>query len=268
MTVKLEDAQALTYIAVRLRQETYGCAKWDHAGTFSVIRELIGQNYSETLHRVIGHAMDPEARTPGAIRRPFVPKRPDEPGRRVPAKAGEDCRRHPGEYVGSCRACSVEHLDAPTDPVLDDQDRTAGRQLLAEIRARRLGTPEHSPAPDVASVPAVDDAAAPPGRDESQDVQQRAGESDQRPETACSADGCFRPTRDGICDRCRAKAIADDVDAANAALVDQLKANQRERAHARPPADPGPPRYFTGADINHDKVHAAQARAATERSNA
>lgn len=160
------------------------------------------------------------------------------------------------------------------------------RAQVARLRALAGLTPDPSPAPDVASVPAVDDAAAPPGRDESQDVQQRAGEPrpetecapdcrpitnpcsvDQRPETACSADGCFRPTRDGICDRCRAKAIADDTAAANAQLVDQLKANQRERAHARPPADPGPPRYFTGADINHDKVHAAQARAATERSS-
>lgn len=137
MTVNRSDAQLLTALACRLREETHGCGKWDNAGTYSVIRELIGQNYAETLHRVIGHAMDAEARTPGAIKRPFVPKRVEEPGRRQPAKAGEDCRLHPGEYVGSCRPCAVDQLEHPEDPVLDDPDRSAGRALLADIRARR-----------------------------------------------------------------------------------------------------------------------------------
>lgn len=269
MTVNLQDAQTLTYLACRLRAETYGCGNWDQAGTFSVIRELIGQNYAESLHRVVGHAMDPEARTPGAIRRPFVPKRTDEPGRRQPAKAGEDCLRHPGEYVGSCRPCSVEHLHAPTDPVLDD-DRTAGRELLAEIRARRHGgNPEPSPAH---GVPAPSEPPAPPVTSRA-DVGDdhgpaSAGEPD-RPETACAADGCYRPTRDGICDRCREKAAAEDIDAANAELVDRLRANERARAHTRPAPDPAAQtRYFTGVDYDPQRVHAAQARAATQRSNA
>lgn len=86
-----------------------------------------------------------------------------------------------------------------------------------------------------------------------------------RPEVACSVDGCYRPTRDGICDRCRAKAIDDDDAAANADLIARLHANERARAHTRPAPDPGPPRYFKPADINHDRVHAAEARR-TERS--
>ncbi|MCF6376916.1 hypothetical protein L2K70_04810 [Nocardioides KLBMP 9356] len=143
MTTTTRDAQALTYLATRLRDETHGCAKWDQNGTYAVIAELVGQNLAETTHRVIGHATDPEARTPGAIRRPFVPQRAEEPGRRQPAKAGEDCRRHPGEYVGSCRACAVDELSAETDPVLDD-DRSAGQALLASIRARRQDSGEDS----------------------------------------------------------------------------------------------------------------------------
>lgn len=269
MTIKLEDAQTLTYLAIRLRQETYGCGPWDHAGTFSVIRELIGQNYAETLHRIVGHAMDPEARTPGAIKRPFVPKRQDEPGRRMPAKPAEECRLHVGEYVGSCRACAVQHIDAPTDPILDDPDRSAGRQLREQLRARRLGVaPDPSPAHGVG---APSEPLAPPvsQADEGDDHgPASAGEPDDRPETACAADGCYRPTRDGICDRCREKAAAEDIAAANVELVDRLKTQQWARAHDRPPADPGPPRYFTGADINHDRVHAAQAEAAEQRSNA
>lgn len=267
MTVQLDDAKVFTYLARRLRKETYGCAEWDEAGTYAVIREFVGHTYSETLHLVVGHAMDPAARTPGAMRRPFVPKR-DDGGRRQPAKAGEDCKRHAGEYVGSCRACAVEQYDAPTDPVLADDDRSAGQRLRDELRARRLGgTPQPSPAPDVASEPAVDDAAGAPGRAQP-DVQQRAGESDQRPETACAADGCYRPTRDGICDRCRQTAAAEDVATANTELIEQLHANDRARAHTRPPVDPGPPRYFTSADYDPVRVHAAQARAATQRSNA
>lgn len=81
-----------------------------------------------------------------------------------------------------------------------------------------------------------------------------------RPETACAADGCYRPTRDGICDHCRAQAIDDDIEAANAALIARLHANERARAHTRPEPDPEPPRHFTAADINHDRVHAAMAR--------
>lgn len=249
MTFNIRDAQTLTYLAVRLRQETYGCGKWDHAGTYSVIRELIGQGFAENLHRVIGHAMDPEARTPGAMRRPFVPKRQDEPGRRQPAKAGEDCKAHPGEYVGSCRQCAVQHIEVPTDPVLADDDRSAGRALLAEIRARRQG---------VQLVPLRPDEVPP-----------LIAQLVERPETACAADGCYRPTTDGICDRCREKAIAVDVQAANTELVERLRANELERARTRPEPDPSAPaqRYFTSADYDPEKVHAAQARAAAERSN-
>lgn len=92
MTTTTRDAQALTYVACRLRDETHGCGKWDQNGTYAVISEFVGLNFDDTLHRVIGHALDPEARTPGAIKRPFVPKRHDEPARPGPLKADEACR--------------------------------------------------------------------------------------------------------------------------------------------------------------------------------
>lgn len=258
MTVSKGDVQALTWLARRLREDTDGCGQWDAAGTYAVIAEHIGQNLAETAHRVIGHALDPEARTPGSIRRPFVPKRADEPGRRQPAKAGEDCRRHPGEYVGSCRACNVEHLGTEHDPVVDDPTHTAGRQLREQIRARRQGsaTAIHLTQPtswaDGDTVTILGTVVV-----------------DERPETACSAPGCFRPTRDGICGRCRAAASAEDTQAANAELIDRLKANELERARTRPEPDPDAPepRYFTSADYDPEKVHAAQARAAEQRSN-
>jgi hypothetical protein len=127
----------------------------------------------------------------------------------------------------------------------------------------RKRTPDSSPAPDVVSEPAVDDAA--PGLvTPAPDVQWRAGED--RPESACLTPACYRPTTDGICDRCRAAAAAEDVRAGNAELIERLRANEAERARTRPPADPGPPRYFTSADYDPERVHAAQARAAADRS--
>lgn len=255
MTVSKGDAQALTWIARRLREDTHGCGPWDPAGTYAVISELVGQSLAETVHRVIGHALDPEARTPGSIRRPFIPKRDEPTGGRVkPAKAGEDCKRHPGEYVGACRACLVDVLSTEHDVVLDDDDRSAGRALREQIRARRQGVAERGPELRPLGLTTYGEALLASARDD-------------RPETACAADGCFRPTRDGICDRCREQAAAEDVQAANAELIERLRANQRERARTRPEPDPtAEPRYFTRADYDPARVHAAQKRAATDRS--
>lgn len=70
-----QDLRALTYLARRLRDETHGCRQWDEAGTFAVLKDtLAGQNLLISLQRVIGHATDPDAQTPGAIKRPFVPE--------------------------------------------------------------------------------------------------------------------------------------------------------------------------------------------------
>lgn len=265
MTVSKGDAQALTWIARRLREDTHGCGPWDAAGTYAVIAEHVGQNLAETVHRVIGHALDPEARTPGAIRRPFVPKRDDGPtGRVKPAKAGEDCRRHPGEYVGSCRACLVDVLSTEHDPVLADDDRSAGRALRDAIRAARAaGTP--GAVAGITGAALITAAAAAEAHDV---AEQLVGQvPSDRPETACAAPGCFRPTRDGICDRCRAAAAAEDVQAANRELIARLHANEAERARTRPEPDPTAPEphYFTSADYDPERVHAAQARAAEQR---
>jgi len=73
MPVNDQDARALTYLARRLREETLGAGKWDEAGIHAVVSELIGQHLVTTIERVMGHAVDTEARTPGAIRRPYTP---------------------------------------------------------------------------------------------------------------------------------------------------------------------------------------------------
>lgn len=109
-----QDARALTYIARRLRTETHGCREWDDAGTYAVVAELIGQNLALAVERITRHASDPEAKTPGAIRRPFVPDAPA--GERYhPPKRGEDCPRHPGQWASNCGGCRADALAATYD---------------------------------------------------------------------------------------------------------------------------------------------------------
>lgn len=119
MTTTDQDARALTYLACRIRKETHGCREWDDAGTYAVIAELVGQSLAQTVERVTRHAADPEAKTPGAIKRPFVPAAVDA-GPRFPAKAGNDCRIHKGEWADTCRSCAADRLagDSPRVPPL------------------------------------------------------------------------------------------------------------------------------------------------------
>ncbi len=113
------DIRTMADTACRLRDETYGCCKWDSTGTFVVFKEvLLGWDLGEAWRRVIGHATDAEAKTPGAIKRPFVPDAP-KADYRHPVKAGEDCRRHVGEVAHACRLCAVEGYTHPEDPTPD-----------------------------------------------------------------------------------------------------------------------------------------------------
>lgn len=140
MTTTKRDLQALHYLAQRLRADTHGAGPWHDNGLTAVLAKLEGHNLAITIERVTRHAADPEARTPGAIERPFVPE-PAKPPARQPAKAGspDECRRHKGEHATACRLCAVERYGHPEDPELDDDDREAGRLLQAKIRAARSG---------------------------------------------------------------------------------------------------------------------------------
>jgi hypothetical protein len=256
-----EQIRWLTWGAVQHRP--HGAPRWDEPGTHRAISEHCGTwGLEVATEHVLAHARDPKAKTPFAIKG-SAPHHERAP--RQPAKAGGDeCRMHPGEWAGSCRACAADRLagDQSSRPQRQKAPAEVAHRGAAACRAA-LSLPSPSPAPDVVSEPAVDDAAEGSGP-LALDVQRRAGED--RPETACLAPGCYRPTRDGICDRCRAVAAAEDVRAGNAELIERLRANEAERARTRPPADPGPPRYFTSADYYPERVHAAQARAAADRS--
>lgn len=138
MTTTTRDAQALTYLATRLRDETHGCGKWDQNGTYAVISELVGMNLAETIRRVVAHALDPEARTPGAIKRPFVPKTTEDPkGPRFPAKPGEECRYHPGEHAHACRACAADRLAKDPEARTPERPARSAPPTPAYLQARR-----------------------------------------------------------------------------------------------------------------------------------
>ena len=134
-----QDARALTYLACRLRNETPKAGKWDDAGTHAVIAKLIGHNLATTIERVTRHAADPEAKTPGAINRPFTPDGP-KAEIRFPAKAGQDCRIHPGEHDDSCRSCAADRLagdkSAPTTarPLPPERVKAKADQARAALR--------------------------------------------------------------------------------------------------------------------------------------
>jgi hypothetical protein len=134
-----QDARALTHLARRLRTETHGCKDWDEAGTWAVVKALIGQNLALTIERVTRHAIDPEAKTPGAIKRPFLPPAASEvePKRGNP-KRGEDCKRHPGQWPDICAGCRVDRAAAPTDPPADTLPplEQVNPNLAARIKAR------------------------------------------------------------------------------------------------------------------------------------
>ena len=119
-----QDLRALTYLARRLRDETHGCAQWDEAGTFACLKDAYaGQNLLLTIQRLIGHACDPDARTPGAVKRPFTPDLPPDVPPRIPYDPRKVCHicghrehehnRDTHEFVSVAAARGVRSSPAP-----------------------------------------------------------------------------------------------------------------------------------------------------------
>src|SRR5690348_11461906 len=144
-----QDARALTYIAKRLREETYGACRWDEAGIHAVVKQLVGRNLPTVVEQVTRHASDPEAKTPGAINRPFLPEAP-KAGPNYPPKRHEECANHPGQWRDACNGCQADKLAGETRPAQPaDPRRPDGSEHLAMIRAQlhttqaRLCTEHH-----------------------------------------------------------------------------------------------------------------------------
>ncbi len=100
----------LTWGAIQHRPS--GAPKWDELGTIKAITDHCGSWGIEiATEHVLAHARDRDARTPAAITRSFVPDTTPKRSTRFPARAGVDeCRIHPGEHAGACRACAADSL--------------------------------------------------------------------------------------------------------------------------------------------------------------
>lgn len=124
-----QDLRALTYLARRLRDETHGCAQWDEAGTFACLKgELAGQNLLIACQRVLGHATDPEAKTPGTIKRPFTPEPTSTPARPRydPRQVCHICgHRETEHHEGTHEFLSVEAARAVPSAKVPDSVRAA-----------------------------------------------------------------------------------------------------------------------------------------------
>jgi hypothetical protein len=131
-----QDARALTYLAMRIRQETYGAGPWDEHGTFTNIRKLTGRSLALTAESIISHAADPAAKTPGVLAGPFRGTKPSErePEKFRPPKADEACP----VCGGWCPPgdCVRDRF------VADDEERTprVDRPASTEVRAEAIKT--------------------------------------------------------------------------------------------------------------------------------
>lgn len=103
MSTTAQDLRALAYLAERLRREGTGPV-WHANGIAAALADLEGQPLDEVVERVTRHAADPDARTPAAILRPFVP----------PAR-GVQWRPTPGPWCADCGVARSRHDRADHD---------------------------------------------------------------------------------------------------------------------------------------------------------
>lgn len=121
------DLSAIAHLVTATRA-AHKLAAWDRHGIDQVLASLKHLDVHELATRALGHARDPEARTPGAIRRPFTPIAPPETGIRNP-RAGEACaicQRWPHQCV-----CTDDN-DKRTGP---SRQRATGVPLDPGLRA-------------------------------------------------------------------------------------------------------------------------------------
>lgn len=139
-----QDARALTYLARRLRAETHGASKWDEAGTYTAVSKYVGQNLAETVERITRHAADREARTPGAIGRPFIPEA-------QPATRRDDVPTHLRCGVcfkprANCEAVRFADDDHTFEPAHIDRKRPPDAMAAIVTELRGHAAPEETQA--------------------------------------------------------------------------------------------------------------------------
>lgn len=131
-----QDARALTYLAGRIRQETYGAGPWDDDGTMANLRKLLGRNLAIVAEQVVCHASDAGARTPGVLAGPHLAKKPSErdPERFHPPRSEDACPTC-GGYCPSGKC--LRDADGPDDE--PPAERLPMADALARMRADVAG---------------------------------------------------------------------------------------------------------------------------------
>lgn len=144
MPVTEQDVRALTYLARRLRAEAGGSA-WDEAGALAAVSQLTGRELAASIERITRHATDPEARTPAAIHRPFLPPPASTAGPTGPRRR-DQCTTC-GDHIQRC------HCDNPSVRIQRSKDAAGWIDRLR----KELPTPQAgSPSRPAATSPATD----------------------------------------------------------------------------------------------------------------
>lgn len=100
MTTTAQDLRALAYLAERLRADG-SLPTWHTNGITAALSGFEGQPLAQVVERVTRHAADPEARTPAAVLRPFVPDA--QPDRWQPT---------PGPWCSTCGVARGVHTES------------------------------------------------------------------------------------------------------------------------------------------------------------
>ena len=130
-----QELRALVYLLVRQRPSY--AKKWDEEGTFAHVARLRDRGLSrETItDRAFKTAWDKTAETPGRMANaPKFDVTPTEDSTPRPAKREDECRKHPGQWPGSCGPCATEKFQAFHDEQ-PETPRVTVEQAKAEARA-------------------------------------------------------------------------------------------------------------------------------------
>lgn len=122
MTGKLTDARVQSLADLACASRPYGAPTWDPPGVVAAIRRLMerGLGMQEVIDRVLAHAWDATAKTPGTILTPKSRKPLEESTHPFPVRSrGSDvaeCRLHIGLPAAACPACAADALVGDTTP--------------------------------------------------------------------------------------------------------------------------------------------------------
>lgn len=156
----MSDAQVQMLAHLACSSRPPGARKWDEPGVVVPIRKLLERGFGirEVIDRVLAHAWDATANTPGTILTPKSRQPVESNPTPYPVTRAVECRKHPGEDPVLCRPCAIDERigdstpvpprkeDPPAfDPVTGDRLKHRPlRELKAEFDAELAGTTDNA----------------------------------------------------------------------------------------------------------------------------